>query len=386
MPPRASASTEDIQSPTVSDTVRRNARPLLLVTALIGVATFAALSLIAPHDQSEAARAAVANTASTYLPTKKIELSALAGIAALMFGLTWVITMAALRGTPARTSASSAAAATKRAEPVLVEVVAEPLIRDMLEDEGAYLPPTAEMSISTPASEAISEPPRREAASEDPTFAEIDKLAARLKSQRPPGGGHRTLITSEAAAVVPFQEALELSKALAESGVQTILIDWSPSGDGFSRTVGLDNGAGWNDLLSGGARFDDIIQRLPGTRAQAIASGEALHGVHSTIDADLLNLALDALDEVYDHIVVTGRYDEARNLFECIEGRFDAGIMVASSGESRRPSNNASAFLGFEVADIDILRYQRREPAASPVMAQRIALATRPREPVAQGA
>ncbi len=39
------------------------------------------------------------------------------------------------------------------------------------------------------------------------------------------------------------------------------------------------------------------------------------------IDPDQMNLILDALDEAYDHIVVVGRHDEARKLFEAIEGR-----------------------------------------------------------------
>jgi hypothetical protein len=141
--------------------------------------------------------------------------------------------------------------------------------------------------------------------------------------------------------------------------------------------------SGMNGLLRGEARFEDVIQRIPGSAAHTIASGIMLDVPPAGLDADQLNLILDALDEAYDHIVVAGRYDEARRLFETIEGRFDAGILVAAPG--RHPpvlDELPGTFLGFEVADIDVIRYERRateEAKAAPPVAQRIARATQQR-------
>jgi succinoglycan biosynthesis transport protein ExoP len=131
-----------------------------------------------------------------------------------------------------------------------------------------------------------------------------------------------------------------------------------------------------NDLLRGDASFEEIIQRLPGCAVHAIACGRAFEPADGGADSDQLNLVLDALDEAYEHIVVVGRHDEAQNLFEAIEGRFDAGIIVA---EPRRRVQNLEdspvTFLGFQVADIDIIRFERSASAAQPVN-QRIARAT----------
>jgi hypothetical protein len=121
------------------------------------------------------------------------------------------------------------------------------------------------------------------------------------------------------------------------------------------------------------AGFGDIIQRLPGTGAHAIASGGAMHQPETDIDPDHLNLVLDALDEAYDHIVIVGRHDEARRLFEGIEGRFDAGVVIVPHGRTQFPENRPGTFLGFEVADIDVIRFMRREV---PPVTQRIARAT----------
>jgi polysaccharide biosynthesis transport protein len=69
---------------------------------------------------------------------------------------------------------------------------------------------------------------------------------------------------------------------------------------------------------------------------------------------------LDALDEAYDHIVVIGNHDAARALFQTIEGRFDAGITIAEPSK-RQPliEEEPGSFLGFEVSELDVIRFER---------------------------
>ncbi|MBS0253463.1 MAG: hypothetical protein JSR78_20580 [Proteobacteria bacterium] len=301
----------------------------------------------------------------------KIVSAMLAGFAVGLFGLAWIVVTTALRGLKKRPSAK-------------LEDAPEPDFE--LTSETADSPTLEEVTASAdlPAKPVIAPGPAVEA-NPPPDFTEIEKLAVRLKTRRPSGGGHRTLITSKSEDVVPYDQALHLASVLAGCGAQTILIDWSPSGEGFAKAVGLDAQPGFNDLLQGCATFNDIIHRLPGSTAQVIASGAGLPRGNRKMDANMLNLALDALDEVYDHIIVTGRHDEARGLFECIEGRFDAGVTIEPMGDGTASRDDGGTFLGFEVTDIDILHYLRPEPPVSS-MAQRIAHATRSREAVAQRA
>jgi hypothetical protein len=180
-------------------------------------------------------------------------------------------------------------------------------------------------------------------------------------------------LTGEREGIDAKEEAIELASALAHSGAQVILIDWSPSGEGMAEPVGLDPSAGLNDLLRGDVNFGEVIQRLPGSSVHAIAAGKALNLSPETINPDQLNLVLDALDEAYDHIIVTGRHDEARWLFEMIEGRFDTGIVVVETRKGAPVlADPDGTFLGFEVADIDIIRFERRASERAPVH-QRIA-------------
>ncbi len=65
MPSRAPASPDEIQMSSVFDALKRSARWLLLLSVLLGAATFGVLSMMAPRYQSEAELAIVAKGASS---------------------------------------------------------------------------------------------------------------------------------------------------------------------------------------------------------------------------------------------------------------------------------------------------------------------------------
>jgi Mrp family chromosome partitioning ATPase len=303
---------------------------------------------------------------------RKGALSALIALASLMLGTAWVVTKALFQG--AR-SGSQAALSRGRTKPLSLQrepdfpPYREPLLREMDDDE-----------ISAPQYAPPPPPPSHEPQRQAPVIAtsasDIGALVLRLMQKRPQSGGHRTILTGENENIDASKEALGLVKALAQSGEQVILVDWNPDGQDLASSIGLNPGAGINDLLRGETNFGEIIQRLPGSDAHAIASGTALEHPAAPVDPDHLNLVLDALDEAYDFIVVTGRHDAARELFETIEGRFDTGIVVSEPrAQASAVQDPADTFLGFEVADIDIVRFERRVAASSPVQ-QRIARAT----------
>ncbi|MGO4683876.1 GumC family protein [Hyphomicrobium sp. 2TAF46] len=322
---------------------------------------------------------------------KKLQLSSLVTFASLMFGTAWIAMGALFRTVPRQGYRKKDASDRRNAEPLLVALDEEPLISEMVDETNEpAVPEPPSISFPASASEAHTVAPKIETPEDvapPAAFADgnMEAVAERIRKRRTVGGGYRTLITGETDEIVPYAEAIELVKALAKGSTQSILVDWSPSGKGFARDAGLDTSAGFNDLLSGNAGFDEIIQRLPGANAHAVASGRAVSGDEGEIDADHLNLVLDALDEAYDHIVVVGRRDEARRLFEVIEGRFDAGIAVVSSRGSPASEDRGNMFLGFEVAEIDVIRYERQERAPADLM-QRLARVSQQDVPMARRA
>jgi uncharacterized protein involved in exopolysaccharide biosynthesis len=237
----------------------------------------------------------------------------------------------------------------------------------------AWSPAAADLVRSGPqAAASAAEPSAAKSVGAVTTVDSAADLAHQLLGRPSDMGGFRTLITGEADAVEAGSDGVDLAMSLAEAGADVILVDWSPDGEGVSEAIGARKQPGINELLQGEAKFEDVVARVPASSAHLIAAGAAARDEEALLDPDQLNLVLDALDTAYDHIVIVGKTREARALFEAIQGRFDAGVIVADG--KRRASRLPDApgmFLGFEVADIELFRLER--PASARLAEERLA-------------
>ncbi len=294
-----------------------------------------------------------AQAASLPISPKKGQNAALISFASLLFGTFWTITRALFTGARSggRTLVEpslNARPANKKAEPVLAAKSAK------------ADPAKADVAVETESATGVE--------------TSIASVVERIKRAAPKEGGHRAMVAGETMIIDASQEAIDIAKGLADGGSHVILIDWSPSGQGIAATAGVTAAQGLTELLTGAVGFDDVVQKLPQSPVHFIACGAPLDGVD--VDPDQLNLVLDALDEAYDYIVVAGQTEEARVLFEAIQGRFDAGVLVTDPKKRTSVLQDPSGtFLGFEVTDIDVIRVDRKGPA--PVSNQRIIRATK---------
>ena len=275
--------------------------------------------------------------------------TALAALAAFMLGLALTVLRALAVG--ARSGAAPQPAATSGA--TNTRSVSHALSRTI---EPQPTPDAA--SIANPASldeelQVASLAPSHASTSLASTAALVSHLLART----PERGGYRTLVTGETGDVDPAACAAALAKGLADGGQPTILVEWTYTEGLVARHIGLANAPGMAELVTGIATFEDVIASLHGSECHFIPAGEHLADAAPALDPDQLNLVLDALDEAYAHIVVAGEHESVRSLFETVQGRFDAGVVVASPlvAALRDPDGT---FLGFEVADIEILRLE----------------------------
>jgi uncharacterized protein involved in exopolysaccharide biosynthesis len=170
--------------------------------------------------------------------------------------------------------------------------------------------------------------------------------------------GFRTLVTGEGADSAAGGEAIALALELADRQQQVILLDWSLDGVGLAFERGVSPTLGMSDVLLGRASFEDVIERLAQSDAHVIAAGSSAAGIAAALDKDRVNMLLDALDDAYDHVVIAGGRDALSDLFTTIDGRIDAGVVVAV-GKGAAPVGN---FLGFNVADLDVIRYEPGAP------------------------
>ncbi len=166
---------------------------------------------------------------------------------------------------------------------------------------------------------------------------------------------------------VPAAVIVELAETIMQDAGQALLIDWAIDGKGIASELGLPRSPGFSDLMRGAASFSNTVSRIPGSPVHLIASGSAFAEGQDGLDADQLNLVLDALDEAYEHIIVVASEPSARILFETIQGRFDAGVALVGEATARSQTMvRPGQFLGFDVSDIELLCHAPQSDCASP--------------------
>jgi uncharacterized protein involved in exopolysaccharide biosynthesis len=278
---------------------------------------------------------------------KKGPFSLLAMAATLLFGIAWVVTRELLVGARAAGGGPSrrtfAAPSGLRFEPAIASATAR---------------------VADSAMAAAAEPAPASAAQGKGADA-VALLVGQLFDKAGEQPGYRSLIAGERKGVDVSALASAVAAAIAKAGRQVVLIDWDLDGRGICEALAIPCKPGISELIEGSASFEDVVTRIPGTEAHFIPCGQGVSSNAAALDPDNLNLVLDALDEAYDHIVVAGAYDPARELFEAIQGRFDAGIAVgAGKGSPRTEITGDDTFLGFEVADITIIRHEQAAATA----------------------
>ncbi len=290
-----------------------------------------------------------ARAASVPVFPRKAPYSALVAFATFLFGLAGTITRALLTGARRQAPVDAPAARLRpeplhpRAEPALANV------RTIARSE----PETAEMARAA-------SPDTLHDAGGLIRIGSLPALARRIVAKGTGQGGFRTLVAGETETVSVAGVAAELTKSIADDGKTVILIDWCNPGQGVAANDSIEESVGLAELLAGEATFEDVVHRLPHSDAHIITCGEGALMLGGHLDPDRLNLVLDALDEAYDHIVIAGKHEAARRLFEAIEGRVDTGVLITDTGRRTAALQDpAGTFLGFEVADIDLIRFER---------------------------
>lgn len=111
----------------------------------------------------------------------------------------------------------------------------------------------------------------------------------------------------------------DLAELLAQR-CRCVLVDLSSDPDGGE--------AGFSELLAGEALFSDIIMRAPGSRLHRIGAGHA--GREAVLAApDLVDVALDALCETYDWVLVAAASNDDGAVLKPIACRAQAGLVMS---------------------------------------------------------
>lgn len=282
----------------------------------------------------------------------------LVAVATLLIGLALVITHGLLTESRAPARRAMGAEARRGPPPVLPELprrgppspaaaMPQPPAAPAAPLVAAAPAPAAPPAAPVPAM-AAAPPAARPAAAE---VAAPAALADRLEAVHRKSGlsGTRTLLAGTADVFSLAGTATALCRELAGRGRTVIMVDWSLSGAGIAEPLGQPAWPGFTELVDGKARFEDVVRALSDADVHLIPCGRSVQPDRE-LDSDSLNVLLDALDDVYEHIVVVARTEPARRLFEAIQGRFDCGVTLADA--QGRGGAEAGTYLGFEVEGI----------------------------------
>ncbi len=332
----------------------------------------------------EAQIVSTARPSSTPVFPKKSASALLVAVATVLIGLALVVTRGLLAGTVVARAPSRAAGRARR--DIAVPALPEPPVRRAPPPTPAK--PTHSRPTHARPTPQRAEPPRQAAqpATTDPSprpapveppvqqrlaataLANPEALAQRLEAMRKSGlSGTRTLLAGNADSFTLAAEAAAVGRALAAKGLTVMLIDWSLDGSGIAEPLGQPAWPGFAELLDGKVGFEDIVSALSDSDVQLIPSGQWESADPASLDAASLNFALDALDDVYEHIIVVARTEPAKILFETIEGRFDTGVILADKGDERAAAEPGGTFLGFEVDGISIFTLSAAKEEAAVV-------------------
>jgi uncharacterized protein involved in exopolysaccharide biosynthesis len=311
---------------------------------------------------------------------RKMATTLLVAVATLLIGIALVITRNLLGGTQVPRRRSSRA--DREDEHMVVPVLPDPPRR---EPPPASPPPPAPRrpdpeaprvepkAPAMPAPAALVPEPAAAAAPVAATALEgvsavssAADLAVELETTRQGKvSGLRTLVTGSSNMFTLANEVSAAAKALSDKGLTVMIVDWNLAGNGIAEPLGYGSQPGLCELIDANARFEDVVVPLSDCDVHLIPAGLGLADHGRDLDADSINFVLDALDDVYEHIIVAARTDEARLLFERIQGRFDCGVTIADGRGVPGPGDAApGSYLGFDVEGITLFTLNASEQQA----------------------
>ncbi len=117
---------------------------------------------------------------------------------------------------------------------------------------------------------------------------------------------------------------------------------------------------GFSELLAGEALFSDIIMRETGSRLHRIGPGRA--GRQAVFAAsDLVDVALDALSETYDWVLVAAASNDEGAMLEPLAGRIQGGLVIGGHAGNGHALEAAYRLSELTAAPVSIVLDAKRE-------------------------
>lgn len=186
---------------------------------------------------------------------------------------------------------------------------------------------------------------------------DLDDIAQRLVDRANGQPGYRTLITGEEDGLDTTTQALDLARRIVASGQRVVLVDWSAAAKPISSVLSIPRTPGIRELIANEVPFENALHVIDEAGLHVIAAGKPRTESESPEEIEGIHLVLEALDESYDHVLVTAEQPVAKRLFGLVDGAFDAGLLMARPSALGEPDRVEPGFLGFAAPEMDVIRF-----------------------------
>ncbi|HFB2048663.1 MAG TPA: hypothetical protein TECP_01023 [Hyphomicrobiaceae bacterium MAG_BT-2024] len=177
---------------------------------------------------------------------------------------------------------------------------------------------------------------------------------------------YRTVITGDHQVIDASREGILLAQFLGRANLKVAIIDLNTKGEVGADQCGVVSKAGIFDLLKNSAHFKDLVSSVPGGEFDYISTGNNSEFDDPDLDIVGFNAIIDALHEIYDHIIIMGSFNTTQKLLYVVKGCLDTLIVVTrNTTGSELIEYGMDTFAGFDVSKIDVMSCLKREPAKS---------------------
>lgn len=185
----------------------------------------------------------------------------------------------------------------------------------------------------------------------------IKSISSIILKQSKGISGYRTIITGDHQAIDVTREGILLAHFLSQKKTKVVVINWNTKGEVSADQLGIVVKANIHDLLKGDVEFKAIIAKVPDSNFHFIEVDNSLVSEKLKSDSVGINAIFDALDELYDHIIVMGSFNAAQTLLRIIQARLSKVIIITeNSAQTELIENGTEIFAGFNVSNIDIMK------------------------------
>jgi polysaccharide biosynthesis transport protein len=134
----------------------------------------------------------------------------------------------------------------------------------------------------------------------------IRRLRTNLRFSLPAGGSSSLLVTSAVRGEGKSATALNLAVAMANVGTRVVLVDGNLRQPSLARPLGLKEGPGLSDVLTGDAGPADIVQVWEGSTLHVVTAGHQPSKGSELLDSEAMAALLARLSSTYDIVLVDG--------------------------------------------------------------------------------